>query len=106
MLSNSTSSNINTPSTACTNSTSKVTSSTNEKGGTSTTNRAPSRGRGRDSLLFKSQSRLHFKHLERRSTVTAATLKCMDIRTFVIKNSGESEREEVSLMDINYLYST
>ncbi|VDL20535.1 unnamed protein product [Hymenolepis diminuta] len=94
VLSNSTSSNINTPSTACTNSTSKVTSSTNEKSGTSTTNRAPSRGRGRDSLLFKSQSRLYFKHLERRSTVTAAALKCMDIRTFVVKNSRESEHEE------------
>ncbi|KAM3178639.1 hypothetical protein ACTXT7_002127, partial [Hymenolepis weldensis] len=94
VLSNSTSSNINTPSTACTNSTSKVTSSTNEKSGTSTNNRAPSRGRGRDSLLFKSQSRLHFRHLERRSTVTAAALKCMDIRTFVIKNSGESEHDE------------
>ncbi|VDN97153.1 unnamed protein product [Rodentolepis nana] len=92
VLNNSSSANINIPSTTCTTSKSRVTSTTGEKGETGTTNRMPSRGGGgRYSLGNKSHSRLH---LRRRSTVTAGALKCMDIRNFVIKCNGESEYEQ------------
>lgn len=105
VLSNSTSSNINTPSTAATSTAaSKVTSSSNQESGRSgTSNRGSSRGKGRDSLANKFRSKLLHKRPGRHSTITAAALKCMDIRNFVLKSREGSENEAVSLTYPLYL---